>query len=332
MPPDTRNETHRQSPCQAGMTLIETMVAMAISSILIIGSITIYAQARSSFRTAENIARLQENLRFAADTLDEDIRLAGFWGRTHSAAVLLLDPADVIITCADNDVTQWALGRTGQIAPAVTASDDIYDLPCPPGRAARENSDVLVIRHASPNQQTVPTPGRVQVQTTGNGGEFFSDGIRPAPNGPETHQIYDVVVNAYYVSDSSRYDATLPSLRRRSLVGTTMHDQEIITGVENLQVQFGIDRDDDGNVDGYFDSGDPAVKKGNIISVRLWMLVRGDADETGQGYVDTTEYLTPDTDGIVITPDAGTAYPQSHRRYEVTKTILLKNRLRATGL
>jgi prepilin-type N-terminal cleavage/methylation domain-containing protein len=327
-----RNANHKaigQGAWQAGMTLIETMVAMAISSILIIGSITIYAQARSSFRTAENIARLQENLRFAADTLEEDIRLAGFWGRTNSAAAITLGPA-VIINCADNNVTNWALRE-----PLVTAADDVYDLPCPAGLAARENSDVLVVRHASPNQQTVATAGRVQAQTSGSGGQFFSDGNLPDAVDPDKRQLYDVVVNAYYVSDSSRYDATMPSLRRRSLVGTTMQDQEIITGVENLQVQFGVDRNGDGNVDSYVDTDNPAVNPvanpDDIISVRLWMLVRGDADETGQGYVDTTEYLTPDADGIVITPDAGTAYPQSHRRYEVTKTILLKNRLRDTG-
>jgi len=325
---NANNQAIGQGACQAGMTLIETMVAMAISSILIIGSITIYAQARSSFRTAENIARLQENLRFAADTLEEDIRLAGFWGRTNSAAAITLDPANVIITCADANVTDWALG---QGAPPVTAADDVYDLPCPAGLAARENSDVLVVRHASPNQLTVATAGRVQAQTSGSGGQFFSDGNLPDAVDLDKRQLYDVVVNAYYVSDSSRYDATMPSLRRRSLVGTTMQDQEIITGVENLQVQFGIDRNGDGNVDSYVDTDNPAVNAGAIVSVRLWMLVRGDADETGQGYVDTTEYLTPDADGIVITPDAGTAYPQSHRRYEVTKTILLKNRLRETG-
>jgi type IV pilus assembly protein PilW len=309
-----------------GMTLIETMVAMAISSILILGSITIYSQARANFRTAENIARLQESMRYAAGTLEEDIRLAGFWGRTNQAALISENPA-VNITCDGNNVTDWALDHDN-LTPAVAASDDNYDLPCPAGGAARDNSDVLIVRHASPSQQTVPNANRVQVITSGNGGYFLSNGV-PLQGAidPQEEQIYDAVVNAYYVSNSSRNDVNMPSLRRHSLVGEIMQDQEVISGVENLQVQFGVDQNNDGNVDSYLDSDNAAINNDQILSVRLWMLVRGDADETGQGFTDTKRYPTPDADGFVITPDDGTNYPSSHRRYEITKTIVLKNRL-----
>jgi hypothetical protein len=57
----------------------------------------------------------------------------------------------------------------------------------------------------------------------------------------------------------------------------------------------------------------------------LWLLVRGDTDETGQGYQDDDIYQTPDADGFVINPDAGDEYPQNFRRFAVTKTIMLKN-------
>jgi len=73
---------------QQGMTLIESMVAMAISSVLILGSIQMYAQARSNYRTTESVSRMQENLRFSIDILDEDVRLAGYWGKTSSASSL----------------------------------------------------------------------------------------------------------------------------------------------------------------------------------------------------------------------------------------------------
>lgn len=306
------------------MTMIETMVAMAISSVLILGSITVYNNARSTYRTAENLARLQESLRFATDTLDQDIRLAGFWGRTNEGASLLTNPA-VVVDCGTTDVSAWAIGPT-TIGIGIEGDDDNYNLVCP-GTNPRANSDTLVVRHAATDQATVPTADRVQVLSSATGGEIFSNGILPMPPplDPNTHQVYDVVVNAYYVSNQSRYSNTLPSLRRRTLVGTAMQDQEIIAGVENMQVQYGIDRNNDGQADGYVDFDHPGRTNDNVVSVRLWLLVRGDTDETGQGYEDDNVYRTPDNDGFVINPDGGNEYPRNYRRFAFTKTIMLKN-------
>jgi type IV pilus assembly protein PilW len=311
----------QQTGQQTGMTMVETMVAMAISSVLVLGAISMYSNARANYRTAENIARLQESMRFATDTLDRDVRLAGFWGRTNEAAPIIRDAA-ATVACANNDVTAWALGQRGI---GIDASDDTYDLDCP-GTNPRANSDVLIVRHVDPTQNTVATANSIQVQTHNTGGTIFADGNPPlgAPD-PNLNQIYDVAVSAYYVSNESRYDDAMPSLRRRTLVGQTMQDQEIINGVENLQVQFGIDRTGDGRADGYVDDDHPGKTDDNIVSVRLWLLVRGDTDETAQGYIDDKVYETPDADGFVITPDGGDQYPQNFRRYAFTKTIALRN-------
>jgi type IV pilus assembly protein PilW len=319
------NKGMTRTVTQAGMTMIETMVAMTISAVLVLGSITVYDNARKNYRTAENIARLQENLRFATDTLDRDVRLAGYWGRTNEDALIVRN-AGVQVTCAGNDVTAWALPQPAVIG--VDASDDTYDPAwgCP-GVNARADSDALIVRHASTNQAIVPVADRVQLFATSGDGQIFSNGVAPAPVVPNENQIYDVVVNVYYVSNQSKYSNTMPSLRRRSLVGMTMEDQEVIAGVENLQVQFGIDRNADGQADGYVDEDHPAMAAAgtDIVSVRLWLLVRGDEDEIGQGYEDDHAYRTPDADGLVIVPDGGTEYPQSYRRYAFTKTIMLKN-------
>ncbi|MFQ5635593.1 MAG: PilW family protein [Gammaproteobacteria bacterium] len=308
---------------QSGMTMIETMVAMAISSILILGAISVYNSARTNYRTAENLARLQESLRFATDTLDEDIRLAGYWGRTNGNASWSRDAA-ARVNCGTNDVTDWALGPVGSVIVGLDASDDAYDLPCP-GNNPRANSDVVIVRHADTKQNVTAEANRIQVRTTGNTGHIFADGVPPQDNNVGRTKVYDVDVNAYYVSNRSNYDNALPSLRRRSLVGTMMQDEEIIAGVENLQVQFGIDRNGDDQVDGYVDDGHPDKRDDNVVSVRLWLLVRGDADETAQGYIDDNIYRTPDADGFSIAPDAGVDYPDSYRRYAFTRTIVLGN-------
>jgi type IV pilus assembly protein PilW len=66
---------------QAGLTLVELMVALAIGSFLIIGAIQIYSQSRQAFVVNESIARVQETAQFAMDTIEADLRMASNWGR-----------------------------------------------------------------------------------------------------------------------------------------------------------------------------------------------------------------------------------------------------------
>ena len=66
---------------QAGLTLVELMVALAIGSFLMIGAIQIYSQSRQAFVVNESIARVQETAQFAMDTIEADLRMASNWGR-----------------------------------------------------------------------------------------------------------------------------------------------------------------------------------------------------------------------------------------------------------
>ena len=65
---------------QRGLTLVELMVAMLISSFILIGLVQIFATNRITYQADEGLARLQENGRFAIDFLVRDIRMAGNMG------------------------------------------------------------------------------------------------------------------------------------------------------------------------------------------------------------------------------------------------------------
>ena len=60
-----------------GLTLIELMVAMAISSIVIAGVYAAYESQAKSYNTQQLTVDMQENLRMAMDMLQMDLRLAG---------------------------------------------------------------------------------------------------------------------------------------------------------------------------------------------------------------------------------------------------------------
>ena len=65
---------------QHGLTLIELMVAMAIFSILMLGVSNVFTANKRNYAIQEQLARLQENSRFAFSVMTQDLRNAGFAG------------------------------------------------------------------------------------------------------------------------------------------------------------------------------------------------------------------------------------------------------------
>jgi type IV pilus assembly protein PilW len=251
-----------------GVTLIETMVATAISSFLLLGLMTVFTQTRSVHRDAERIARLHENLSFAQAVLTADIQLANFWGRTH-AAQKISRSSEVVVSCRRRDITAWALDTSH----GVEVNDESYALPCP-GTYPSNRSDVLIIRHARP-ATTTPVSGSVQLQSSRTGGQIFSDPATLVKSGPGA-EVFGLAVNAYYISDHSNYDAKSPALRRLSLVRGVMQDQEIISGISNLQVQLGVDTDGDHRVDRYVEGGNVSLTQpqNRVVAVRLQLTIQ----------------------------------------------------------
>ncbi len=316
------NSAAPPAPKQGGMTLIELMVAMSIGLFLIGGALYMYSQSKNTYRASDSLSRLQESARFALDTIEPDIRLARYWGRNAEPAMIEV-PAGVTVPCSGSpDVAAWAL----RVGVPVEVSDDRYDLPCNAfANSPRAGSDVLTLRHAEPwsgGTQPVPEAGRLQVQTSLAHGRIFADGISPDLGADSAR--HNVVVSAYYVNERSSFDTSQPSLRRLTLrADGSLGEDEVIPGVENLQVQLGIDTNGDGGVDRYVDGDNPLVTDdAAVVAVRLWMLVGTAADD--QGWSDTQHYATPDADlGDLI---AGTDdYPSSARRVQISKTIYLNN-------
>ena len=308
------------------MTLIELMVSLTLGIFLTWGAFEVYVRSKSNYRAADAMTRLQENTRFALETLEPDLRLSGFWGR-HREGGRIERPGGIAVNCDGADVADWAL----DLAQPVAATDDSYDLDCEPWSGARTDSDVLVLRHASERTNDAEA-GRIQIHSDLGIATLFDDGVVPAGFSPAA-QTHNLVVHAYYVDNASSFDDDLPSLRRQTLVaGGLIEDQEMITGVENLQVQFGLDTNSDGSVERYvdpsspvLDEADPAFMPGaRIVAVRLWLLVRSE-ESPGADFRDRRNYQPLDGDIAAITPGDGGAYPDNFQRIAVMKTVYLRN-------
>ncbi len=317
---------------QHGITLVELMVALAIGSFLIIGAVQIYSQSRQAFVINESIARVQETAQFALDTIEADLRMASNWGRTSRA--LSINGRTMIGTPNPNGLAvpldcgeDWSI----ELGTPVDGFDNVVGgnniaLPCPPDDTGQANSDVLTVRRASVN----PVPlqaGRLQVQTTRIQGEIFDDGNVPPQFDPATSATHNLMVSSYYVDTSSDLIPGVPTLRRKVLgiqgANSAVFDQEIAPGVENLQIQFGIDTNEDNTVDRYVNPGDeiynpeaPGYFPGaRVLTARVWLVVRGLTREVG---VDDQRAYNPGNANL------GT-FNDEIRRMQVSKTILLRN-------
>lgn len=65
---------------QAGLSLIELMVALLLSTLLVLGLIEIFSASRASYLMAQGLSRAQESSRFAIDSLQRDARMSGHFG------------------------------------------------------------------------------------------------------------------------------------------------------------------------------------------------------------------------------------------------------------
>lgn len=315
---------------QYGMTLIELMVSLAIGAFLMLGAITVFIQSRTTFRITESIARMQENARFALDYLEPDIRMAHYWGLNTTTSFILNRAAPTQGagpgpgTCGNN--------FTINFDEAIDGTNNSYGFGCAGLAPVETNADTLIVRRVS-EDPVVPVAGGLYLQSRRAPAfsQIFTGAAIPAGFTAATSQTFRVIANGYYVSrtNSSGLNANVPSLRVWTLLNTgAMANQEVIAGVEDLQVQLGLDTDlpdtaDRGSIDRWVNVNDPMTDPTNgafnpdavILAVRVWVRVRAEFPENG--FTDTVNYVYADRN---VGP-----FNDNFRRLVVSKTIYLRN-------
>ena len=323
----TRHD-HRHT--QAGMTLVELMVALAVGSFLILGAVQVYNQSRQAYAINDAVARVQETAQFAMDTIEADLRMANNWGMNslgdaingrstgvNANPLSLTTPLDGGTSCG----ATWAFDLERPVV-----GTDAYALPCAADNTAQANSDTLTIRRGS--MAIVPRAGdRLQIESNLTSGQITEDAAIPTYLAASASQRHDLLVNTYYVDANSALIPGVPTLRRKTLASAggnpTINDLEVAPGVENLQIQFGVDMNGDNTVDRYMNPGNAIINPGasgfvpgaRILTARVWLVVRSLTPELG--IVDTTDYEPGNVDLGVPNDE--------FRRLMVSKTILLRN-------
>jgi type IV pilus assembly protein PilW len=321
-----------------GVTLIELMVALAIGAFLMIGAVTVFMHARQTFRLTDSVARIQETGRFALESIEPEIRMAHYWGLTTQTVAIegRAGPTDPNGLGPDNCGTNWTI----DFDKAVEGTNNGYAWACAPGpsggNGASATADTLVVRRVSEKAPAALQDDTLYLQTRrASTSRIFTGTTPPAEFLPITaaapSETRTVLVTGYYIGKSSALGANVPSLRRKVFTGdasSNVTDEEILPGIEDLQIEFGVDTDavgavNRGSIDRFVNPGDPILTPGNpayiadaeILAVRIWLRIRAENPEVG--YTDTRAYVYADQN--VPAPN------DAFRRVVVTKTIYLRN-------
>lgn len=149
---------------QSGLSLMELMIAITIGFIVVAGVGYLYLGSRQTFKTQDSLSTIQENSRFALDTMSRDIRMAGYMGCGNLSSI----PVNNIVTPA---ITIPAGGL--QVFPAGAGWTA-------PTGITRVAGDVLRIARASSGGVTLTgnmTTTNANIQIGGNPNNYQSGDI-----------------------------------------------------------------------------------------------------------------------------------------------------------
>jgi len=301
------------------------MIALVLGLALLAAFLVVLQRCRAGFAANESLARMQDAARHAFSVLVPDIEHAGFYGFTNQPEAIVASLPAGIDACGRHFAVALEVPAQGSDNGFSLGSDASDCAPTATAGGARDGSDTLTLRFAS--QDTVaPHAGRLQVysQELLAVGPLllFADGRAPGPLDP-VHVVRNLEVRTYYVANNSVERPGWPALRVKGLTesrgAAQFRDEEILPGVEDLQVEFGIARRD---ADGmsrmlYVAPGAALAREERVVALRLWLRIRSDATEPG--FEDDRELNYAN---VRFTPSP---VETKQRRMLIERTVALRN-------
>ena len=230
-----------------GFTIVEFMVAVAIGLLISMVIGQVFVGSRQSFNSQDDAARMQESMRYVSQILTRNIRLSGY--RNNSG----LDPNGIFpklttpaIAGANNVATAGLPFGTNPVAP--TAASPVV------------GPDTITVRYQGSVTGTGTGADGTIVDCIGNSIDY---GVMAS--------------NTFGIRAVTKPDGTLSSSLFCSTDGGTTWTlpaaDELIADVDNMQILYGIDTDNDGAANAYVRITDVADID-TIVAVRVWLLMR----------------------------------------------------------
>jgi len=323
---------------QYGISLIEILVAMAVGAILLNAIIQVAVANGFATRKINGLSSLQDNARVSLDKVTDSLRSAGHYGGTKRDSVDEI--GTISVTGIGGCNRDWILDTSTYIqgyegAATITS---VTGLPsgCIPSNQYVPNSDIVSVRYASARDAT-PIASLVATKiyyrsvdgaTGARGAELLlganiaSSRYGGGSDGVGTYN-YEYKTELYFLRPcsavvSSACDDGLGTLVRYTLDGTTLVVEAIAEGVEQFQIEYGVDTANSDYVADTYMSANAVTDWASVVSARYSIVVRSESRDTN--FSDTASYGL--AGGFSYTPVNSVA---NYARKAFTRVVQLRN-------
>lgn len=335
----------RSDKSQGGFTLVELMIGLVIGLFILLGVVLVYVSSARTSATTEALSRVQESGRFGMFFLARDIRQAGFKSVCQAGVNNLLDESDAAYDDAlfnlDDPISGWN-DSAGDIAARLPnyLRGDVLILKSASTVSGVTASGITpanaAVINTNPVKSGIPA-GTILFVGDSQGCDIFQKGNNETANGlgrgagaggnapgnkpgniplskqyDGNMQIFLFESTAYYIGNG--IDGQ-PALRRTRFNTGTAVDEELVNGIEDMQLLYGEDRDGDRTADRYVDASTVADWD-DVVSVQVHLL----ATSLATNVIDQPQVLPAPWDTM--------ADPGDNRiRRVFTTTVGIRNRL-----
>ncbi len=277
--------THKS---QRGFSMVELLIAMMLSLILASGIVALFVNSRHSFRQDDNISRMQDDARHALREIAFDISMAGHYGDLHMPNAVNVDgELSIGVDCGpagDANWMYWTTDPTTGESLSLAAIDNATDLTATAAHSCFANSelldgtDVVSIKRVAGAQAAAPSAGTVYLRTNGTVGFLFNG---PAPTAAPVAVVapsadWRFRPSIYFIREYANAPGDgVPTLCRKIMdgAGPAMTTECLATGIENLQIEYGIDTSLDGHPNVYV-SNPTLTQMQSVVTAHIFLVAR----------------------------------------------------------
>lgn len=300
---------------QSGITLVEVMISMVLGLFLTGGVVQVFTAVRQTNRVHEDTSRMQESGRMALEILGRDIRMADFWGCASNVANVVnnLNSGGSGFIDFGSGGIDGAEGASGAPDTLILRGGFDSGLTVLPPFGPQASADVQVAAGSGLQQGDV-----ILVSDCSSADIFQISNANPDGSGQLVHNTgsttqpgnFNVTnpgcpgTNAHCLSKVYGSDATVFSVQEIIYsIGTGSegqpalfrNGQELLDGIEDLQLLFGEDTDAPGSggsgVANYYVPADQVIDMTRVISVRISVVTRSYNDNLTNGLQQTYSVL-----------------------------------------
>lgn len=300
---------HCGSLSQKGLSLIELMIALTLSSILGLALFEVFNIARNSFDQVIDSNDTLDSAQSSFSLLQDAINMAGFWGGVAPEDLHVV--SKTLSAYPGKCDGQWVLDLSFGLQ-GFDGRETSSKIPSLPKSCLSKDyvphSDVIITRRASaidevPEAKLNNKYYRKRFIVRGNpetGGVVFQGrdlarGLKVVPKSEVVNNRL-LRIDMYYLEyckDDSICDASGVGLSRYTLAGDRFIKQRLVNGVAQMQFEYGVDKDGDDKVEQYI-TADEVIDWHKVKSVRMFGLFKGSVSGKGQGYQESVFKLGSD--------------------------------------